>query len=855
MAELWVGAGKQYASVSTAYAAAASGDTIFVMAGTYTNESLTISRDVNIVGVGGMAHFKTTTSIPNGKAIFITNADVTFENIEFSGATVRDGNGAGIRYESGNLTVNGSYFHDNQNGILAASNLTGTITIHDSEFARNGRGDGQTHGIYVNSIAKLTITDSHFHDTNVGHHVKSRAIETEIRDSLLDDGTASSSYSIDLPNGGAATIVGNTLIQNASAQNKYMVHYGGEVATPRPGAVLIENNTFIDYLSGISVGVRNQTLKTIELRENTFIGLDRDGDGPFARVDNVVGVLGSSGADIVGTAGLDKIDYRYSPGAVNVDLATGVASDGYGSTDTLNGVEQVRGSRFADVLTGDAKDNRLEGGDGDDRLSGGAGDDMLEGGAGDDVISGGAGIDTAIYGGKASDFRVSLSGDEVVVEALNGQPEGVDRLTGVEKLQFSDGVVNAPTTTVNAAPTVSNDEASTTGATPVTIDVLRNDSDPNGDPLAIASIGAAQHGVAVALNGKVVYTPAAGYVGADAFTYRASDGKGGFSTATVSVTVAAVPSIPPVLPEPPATYDGKVFVGTNGAQNTYGTGKADFLDGNGGNDSFWGYAGNDRLDGGDGDDRIYAGDGDDVLIGGAGDDLLDGGNGIDVAVYSRNAADYKVTSGVSGITVEALAGTEGADRLYGVEQIRFADKTIDAATLVALEQDEASEPPAPDDTAPVAEYDGKVSVGTNASQNMYGTGKADFLQGNGGNDSIWGYDGNDRLDGGDGADRLNAGGGGDILIGGAGNDLLSGGAGEDLFVFQPGCGADVVTDFLAFGEADRIDLSAFEIDGFATLKAMCVDDGTDVRIDLAGADSVTLLGNRLAELSADHFLL
>ena len=850
MAEFWVGAGKQYASVSAAYAAVQSGDTIFVMAGTYTNESLTIYRDVNIVGVGGLAHFKSTTSIANGKGIFITKANVTFENIEFSGATVRDNNGAGIRYESGNLTVKDSYFHDNQNGILANSNSTGTITIQNSEFARNGAGDGQSHGIYVNSIAKLTITDSHFHDTKVGHHVKSRAFDTEIRDSILDDGTLNSSYSIDLPNGGAATVVGNTLIQNATAANKFMVHYGGEVATPRAGAVLIEGNTFIDYRTDISVGVLNATSKVIDLKQNTFIGVTRDGDGPFARVDNVTGVLGRSGADVVGTTGLDKIDYRFSPGAVNVDLAAGAASDGYGSTDRLNGVEHAGGSRFADVLAGDAKANWLEGGDGADRLSGGAGDDLLDGGAGNDVVAGGDGVDTATYSGKASDYRVTLSGGEVVVEALNGRPEGVDRLTGVEKLKFSDRVVDAPATAVNAAPTVANDQASTTSDKSVTIDVLGNDSDPNGDLLTIASVASAQHGVAVALNGKVVYTPAAGYVGSDAFTYRASDGKGGFSTASVSVNVAAAPAVPPV---PPATYDGKVFSGSNGSQNTYGTSKADFIQGNGGNDSMWGYAGNDRLDGGDGADRIYAGDGDDVLIGGAGDDLLDGGNGIDTAVFSRDAADYQITSSSSGITVKALVGTEGADRLNNVELIRFADKTIDTATSVAPAQNDP-EPPAPDDAAPVV-YDGRVSVGSNSAQNMYGTGKADFLQGNGGNDSMWGYGGNDRLDGGSGADRLYAGDGDDIVIGGSGNDLLSGGAGEDLFIFQPGCGADVITDFLASGGADRIDLRAFDLNGFAALKAMCVDNGADVNIDLAGADSVTLLGNRLADLSAEHFLL
>ena len=85
-----------------------------------------------------------------------------------------------IRYEGGNLTLNNVYFHNNQDGLLGAADLAGTISINNSEFAFNGIGDGKTHNLYVGDIANLTITNSYFHDAIVGHEIKSRAENTTI---------------------------------------------------------------------------------------------------------------------------------------------------------------------------------------------------------------------------------------------------------------------------------------------------------------------------------------------------------------------------------------------------------------------------------------------------------------------------------------------------------------------------------------------------------------------------------------------------------------------------------------------------------------------------------------------------
>ena len=100
---------------------------------------LSISKNITLQGVGGMVTMVSTGLIPNGKAIFITRRQYHDQQFEFSGAKVADRNGAGIRYEGGNLILNNGYFHNNEDGLARRTYPTGTLTINNSEFAYNGR--------------------------------------------------------------------------------------------------------------------------------------------------------------------------------------------------------------------------------------------------------------------------------------------------------------------------------------------------------------------------------------------------------------------------------------------------------------------------------------------------------------------------------------------------------------------------------------------------------------------------------------------------------------------------------------------------------------------------------------------
>jgi hypothetical protein len=97
----------------------------------------------------------------------------------------------------------------------------------------------------------------------------------------------------------------------------------------------------------------------------------------------------------------------------------------------------------------------------------------------------------------------------------------------------------------------------------------------------------------------------------------------------------------------------------------------------------------------------------------------------------------------------------------------------------------------------------------------YGGAGNDSLFGQAGNDRLLGGTGNDLLVGGYGRDRLVGHAGWDRLVGGPANDVLTGGAGVDTFVFAPGGGTDVVTDFT--DESDRLRFTA--VTDFAELTA------------------------------------
>lgn len=239
----------------------------------------------------------------------------------------------------------------------------------------------------------------------------------------------------------------------------------------------------------------------------------------------------------------------------------------------------------------------------------------------------------------------------------------------------SVGQATVADTLFNTAPMAVDDSASTLPGQAVTITVLANDSDPDGDDLAVSTITTPGRGVAV-INGAsaIEYTPAAGFAGVDTFTYTLVDASGGESTASVTVNVRGAQVT--VDPENPAKMalviaahdDGGVIrieagkkgalLLTNGsdAQQSFASAGRVVIVGGSGDDAviatkvkipvqFFGGDGNDSLAGGKKEDILIGGPGDDVLNGGTGADLIIGGGGSDT-IYG-GAGDDLIISGTT----------------------------------------------------------------------------------------------------------------------------------------------------------------------------------------------------------------
>ncbi len=138
---------------------------------------------------------------------------------------------------------------------------------------------------------------------------------------------------------------------------------------------------------------------------------------------------------------------------------------------------------------------------------------------------------------------------------LNGAdtatPSFVADLSGlfIAQLVVNDGALDSlPDTTtvtvdaqVNRDPVAANDTASMDeDGAPILIAVLANDSDPDGDPLTITSVGTPANGAAVIVGNQVRFTPNADFHGTNTFSYAISDGRGGSASAFITVTVRPI---------------------------------------------------------------------------------------------------------------------------------------------------------------------------------------------------------------------------------------------------------------------------------------------------------------------------
>ena len=493
-----------------------------------------------------------------------------------------------------------------------------------------------------------------------------------------------------------------------------------------------------------------------------FFG-DKETDGTF-RISGGAGndfFASGRGADYFhGGGGSDTIDYRGAVAGMIVTLANegeaGSASDG----DELRSVENVHGTAFADSLTGNSSDNRLEAFEGNDLLVGGAGNDFLYGGAGADQMEGGLGNDF---------YTFDDSGDSVI-ELFDG---GLDTVATSISYGLRDNIERLQA-------------ADLAGTTPLWLggNGLNNTIWGNaGDNIIDGGAGA---DYMLGGSGNDSYTiDNAGDIIVDHF---------GNDTVATSINY--------LLPDNIENLQASNIAGT--APLT--------LRGNGLNNFIWGNQGNNYIDGVGGADFMIGYGGDDVYIvdntgdiayeeAGGGSDTVGtwvsftlGANieNLQAAVTWSGQALHLTGNSMSNYIWgtqgnDVIDGAGGADVMigYGGNDIYFVDNSGD----VTLEEANGGS----DTVAATADHSLAANIENLQAANIGGSANL-ALTGNEQGNFIWGTQGNN------------------VLAGRGGNDRIFGYGGADQFLFNTAAGAanaDWLDDFQAGVDKIALDNEIF----------------------------------------------
>ena len=244
-----------------------------------------------------------------------TGDNIIVENVEISGARSAHENGAAIRHTGIGLTLRHVFLHDNENGLLTGNRHpeTNKILIEFSEFAANGDNRGYAHNIYVGRSKYFEIRFSYSHGSKGGHLVKTRAQENVITYNRLTDGeSGTSSYIVDIPEGGKALIAGNEIVQGTNTLNHGMISFAGESADHTENSLIVQHNSFYNRDFG-GIAVRNHQDLDLTIANNLF------GGAPIATRDGEAKMLANLTQAEHGMADPRNHEFNLLPGAAAID--------------------------------------------------------------------------------------------------------------------------------------------------------------------------------------------------------------------------------------------------------------------------------------------------------------------------------------------------------------------------------------------------------------------------------------------------------------------------------------------------------------------------------------------------------
>ncbi|MDY0328369.1 MAG: hypothetical protein RBR07_08990, partial [Arcobacteraceae bacterium] len=693
---------------------------------------------------------------------------------------------------------------------------------------------------------------------------------------------------------GSDTIYGN------NDNNILSGGYGNDTLSGRGG-----NNTLIGGLNGFeltlgaiivgtvySFAIEGQTISytaqggdtkadVLEALEDTFKAngiitnsyIVNDGEKLYIETNDGSGTLALSNITSITESFVDIADYSINPYngiKVNLSLASNqVYDNGNGGSDTLIGIEQLKGSNYADTFIGSDGNDTIYGGAGNDTFTGGLGNDTFYGETGDDLfISSYNDGDNTYYGGTTDE----VNGDTIDYSGITDSQYKV-----VGDLSNSNISVNNSLDVLQKTDTIYNIENLTGGAGD---DTLRGNTSKNtlkggsgDDTLYVSEGGDRLFGEAgndtfifedgIDASGAVLDGGTTSQTTGDVIDYSdLTDGVSlrlmgtSYSAVTVGVTTNhhTIRNINNIMgSQGDDTIEGdssnNVFDGNSGTDTivfenagakvvanignevtlnsiTYTANQAtgatigtdtitnfENITGGSGDDTLIGNSGINIIYGGIGKDFIFGGEGDDKLYGEDGDDLIAGGEGHDT-IDGGEGSDTVTYADASSVIVNLRGATYGSGYVtYGVDE--YTDKLYSIENVTGSDGDDTIQGNETNNTLDGAAGINTVSYSGAASGVVVNLGLQGQTQDTIGDGvdylanfaNLIGSSQVDILSGDANSNMINGGAGDDTIYGIGGSNYLYGGTGDDT-IYGKVSGSDFVDGGTGNNKIDYSNLDA-----------------------------------------------
>jgi len=621
-----------------------------------------------------------------------------------------------------------------------------------------------------------------------------------------------------------------------------------------------------------------------------------DGDDSLDGGEGDDTLMGGAGEDcLIGGAGSDYLDggdndedlrecdlasYETASEAINANLATGIVTSG-SDTDTLTGIEAVRGTAYDDTFTGDGESvNVFFDGGGSDYIDGGSTHDP-DAETGYDVVSyeyATSGITADMTGTSGtvsvdgetdtltnidmvwgSSYGDSLTGNAGDQEFMPG--EGSDTVDGGadwDRVTYFalEGGIEVTWDAGNSQWLVSSTDAGSTWE-----DTLTNVEEIEGAAGDDSFTGG---------DGDDYFS---GWSGANTF-----NGGAGEDTVSYEEDPAGIQA---------ALSDDYVINGwgetdyvADDIEVIIGSDYDDTLDGDYNDNVFYGGDGADSFGYIYGADSLYGEEGDDTFtLDGTVDSgtVIDGGDDTDTVLLEGTGTldltdlatvDNIEVLGINGGLIAQLSGSllNGRDwKLKGLSDsgnIATLSVILAAGDVVDLSHLDLTDWNYFDAISVLGSTGDESVTGSDHGESMSGGAGADTLIGNGGRDTLVGGQGNDYLSGGDGNDLIMAYGGLDTNTGGN-SDTIDGGAGTDTLTDTTSIDFSNMTlsnievieipDYETFTlAASQVCGSGLEFDGTANATLLIQGTSGDDTLYLSGVDFSYMLGTWSVNMGAGN---